>query len=74
MFKVKRYDILLVDFGNNAINSEQTGIRPTVVIQNNIGNYYIHTTIVIPLTSQHKNLGQSTHTLIRQGAEKRVSL
>ena len=70
MLQVKRYDILLVDFGDNAIESEQSGIRPSVVIQNDIGNHFSPTTIVIPLTSQHKNLGQSTHTLIRQGVNK----
>lgn len=70
MFKVKKYDILLVDFGNNTIESEQSGIRPSVVIQNDVGNHYSSTTIVMPLTSKNKNLGQSTHTLIRRGAEK----
>lgn len=70
MLQVKRYDILLVDFGQEAIESEQSGIRPSVVIQNDIGNHYSPTTIVIPLTSQQKNLSQSTHTLIKQGAGK----
>jgi len=70
MLQVKRYDIILVDFGYNAIDSEQSGIRPSIVIQNDVGNHFSSTTIVIPLTSKRKNLGQSTHTLIKQGMEK----
>lgn len=67
---MKRYDVLLVDFGKNSVDSEQSGIRPAVVIQNDIGNYYSPTTIVMPLTSQHKSLNQSTHTLIKKGESK----
>lgn len=66
MLQVKRYDVLLVDFGDT-IESEQSGIRPSIVVQNDIGNYYSSTTIVIPLTKEHKNLNQPTHTLIRHG-------
>lgn len=71
--QMRRYDILLVDFGENTIDSEQSGIRPAVVIQNDIGNYYSSTTIVMPLTSQHKSLSQSTHTLIKKGNMKGLS-
>lgn len=68
--QVSRYDVLLVDFGNDTIDSEQAGIRPAVVIQNDIGNFHSSTTIVMPMTSRMKNLYQSTHTLIRRGADK----
>lgn len=67
---LKRYDIVLVDFGLNVIDSEQGGIRPAVIIQNDVGNFYSSTTIVMPLTSQVKNLNQPTHTLIEKGNEK----
>ena len=67
---MKKYDVLLVDFGKNAIDSEQSGIRPAVVIQNDTGNYFSPTTIVMPLTSQNKSLSQSTHTLIKKGESK----
>ena len=67
---LKRYDIVLVDFGLNVIDSEQGGIRPAVIIQNDVGNFYSSTTIVMPLTSQVKNLNQPTHTLIEKGNDK----
>lgn len=67
---MKKYDVILVDFGENAIDSEQSGIRPAIVIQNNTGNYFSTTTIVMPLTSQPKSLSQSTHTLLKKGAGK----
>ena len=63
--KIKAYDIVTVDFGDVPIGSEQGGIRPAVVIQNNIGNYYSPTTIVLPLTSQKKSLKQPTHVLLK---------
>lgn len=67
---LKRYDIVLVNFGMNVIDSEQGGIRPAIIIQNDIGNLYSSTTIVMPLTSQIKNLNQPTHTLVVKGSDK----
>ena len=51
--KVKRGEIYYADFsiGNN-IGSEQNGIRPVAIIQNNIGNNFSPTIIVIPITSK----------------------
>ena len=68
--KFKRFDIILVDFGNSAIGSEQTGIRPAVIIQNDIGNTHSPTTIVMPLTTHIKRLAQPTHALLGKGADK----
>ena len=51
----KRYDVVLVNFGKNTIDSEQAGTRPAVIIQNDTGNYYSKTTIVMPLSSKIKN-------------------
>lgn len=70
MQDTKRYDIILVNFGENSIDSEQSGIRPAIVVQNDTGNYYSSTTIVMPLTSHKKNLNQCTHALIRKGEDK----
>lgn len=66
MLKIKRYDILLVDFYGN-IGSEQGGKRPAVVVQNNVGNTYSTTTLVIPLTSKQNKHLIPTHTLVRKG-------
>ena len=62
---IRRYDIIQVDLGE-PIGSEQGGIRPAVVVQNNTGNTYSSTTIVLPLTKEIKKLYQPTHTLIRK--------
>lgn len=66
----KRYDVILVDFGEDTIDSEQSGVRPAIIIQNDIGNFYSKSTIVLPLTTKHKNLHQPTHTLIKKGKDK----
>lgn len=58
---IKRYnrilqgDIWLADLGERDGNI-QSGKRPVIVLQNDIGNKYSPTTIVVPLTSQIKNL------------------
>jgi mRNA interferase MazF len=39
---------------NGASGSEQSGIRPVVIIQNDKGNYYSDTTIVAMVTSKQK--------------------
>lgn len=49
-------DIIFVDLGNEAVGSEQRGIRPCVVIQNDVGNQYSPTTIVAPVTARPKKL------------------
>lgn len=67
---LRQYDVVLVDLGEDAVGSEQLGIRPAVVIQNNTGNYFSSTTIVLPMTKELKNLSQPTHTLISKGREK----
>ena len=44
------------------IGSEQTGVRPVIIIQNNIGNKYSPTTIVVPLTKEIRfKMNQPTH-------------
>lgn len=68
---LKRYDVILVNFGNDVIGSEQGGIRPAIIIQNDTGNFYSSTTIVMPVTTNVKrNPNQSTHTLLKKGKDK----
>lgn len=62
--QLKKYDIVLVDFGKDVIGSEQGGIRPAVIIQNDKGNFFSDTTIVLPVTTKIKKLHQPTHTLL----------
>ena len=65
---IRRYDIVQADLGK-AVGSEQGGIRPVLIIQNDIGNIYSTTTLVIPLTSRLKSLNQPTHTLIKRSID-----
>lgn len=67
---LKKYDVVLVDFGNNAIGSEQGGKRPAIIIQNDIGNNFSPTTIVIPFSSKLKNPRQPTHSLFKKDKGK----
>lgn len=60
---IKRGDIWLADFGAVAVGSEQSGVRPVVIVQNDKGNEYAPTTLVCPLTSRHKK-PLPTHVLI----------
>ena len=65
---IRRYDIVQADLGQ-VVGSEQGGIRPVLIIQNDIGNIHSCTTIVIPLSSRLKSLRQPTHTLIKKSAD-----
>ena len=48
---VRRGDIFFADL-SPVIGSEQGGVRPVLIIQNDIGNKYSPTTIVSAITSQ----------------------
>lgn len=54
--QVERGEIYLADL-NPAIGSEQGGIRPVLILQNNIGNFHSGTTIIASITSciRHKH-------------------
>ena len=65
----KRFDIVLIDFRENTIGSEQGGIRPAIIIQNDKGNTFSSTTIVMPVTSNIKHLNQPTHALLKRNKE-----
>ena len=45
--------------------SEQSGWRPGVVFQNNMGNAYSPNIIALPLTSSLKKTNQPTHVIIK---------
>ncbi len=68
MFKYNKYDVIFGEFPDSD-GSVQSGYRPGIVIQNNIGNRFSPTLIAIPLTSKIKNLDQATHLLIERNEE-----
>lgn len=45
--------------------SEQTGLRPGLVFQNNTGNMHSPNIIALPITSSVKKMGQPTHVLLK---------
>ena len=46
------------------LGSEQGGLRPVVVIQNNVGNKYSPTIIIAPITSRTNKVDLPTHVKI----------
>lgn len=62
--EIKRGDIFYADL-SPVVGSEQGGIRPVLVLQNDIGNKYSPTIIVAAITSQINKGKLPTHVEIR---------
>lgn len=60
MVEVKRGYIFFADL-SPVIGSEQGGVRPVLVIQNNVGNKYSPTVIIAAITSQIDKAKLPTH-------------
>ena len=60
IFMVKRGDIFYADL-SPVVGSEQGGIRPVLIIQNDVGNKYSPTVIVAALTSKINKAKMPTH-------------
>ena len=63
---IKKYDLLLVDL-NPTKGSEQKGVRPCLVLQNNAANAFSGTTVVCPISTTIKHY---PHTLIVEASKK----
>ncbi|MCL6449997.1 MAG: type II toxin-antitoxin system PemK/MazF family toxin [Acetobacteraceae bacterium] len=61
---VRRGDIFYADL-SPVVGSEQGGIRPVLVIQNDIGNRYSPTVIVAAITSQREKVGLPIHVEVK---------
>ncbi len=57
---VKRGDIFYADL-SPVIGSEQGGVRPVLIVQNDIGNKYSPTVIIAAITSQINKAKLPTH-------------
>lgn len=55
-------DVYLMNFGGSG--NEQSGWRPGVVFQNNVGNTHSPNVIALPLTSSIKKTSQPTHVVV----------
>jgi len=60
---IKRGDIFYADL-SPVVGSEQGGIRPVIIIQNDVGNRYSPTVIVLAITSQINKAKLPTHVEI----------
>ena len=56
------------------IGCEQGGIRPAVVVQNEIGNRYSHTMIVAPISTKMTKHSLPTHIFLPQGILEKDSI
>ena len=54
--RIHRGDIFYMDLNDLKEGHVQRGIRPVVVIQNEVGNLYSPTTIIVPCTTKIKRL------------------
>lgn len=62
----RRGDIYLANLGI-PLGSKQGGVRPVIVLQNDVGNRYAPTITIAPLTSKvDKKRNQPTHYLLRK--------
>ena len=66
MDELKMFDIVYADFSDNKVGSEQSGIHPYIIIQNNIGNKHCPTVLGMSLTSVLKKEYMPTHCIIHK--------
>lgn len=64
--QVRRGDVFFADL-NPVVGSEQGGLRPVLVLQNDIGNKHSPTTIVAAITSQIRKARLPTHIELSAG-------
>ena len=72
---VRRGDIYFADLDGfeSYCGSEQTGWRPVMIVQNDVGNHYSTTTIIATITSREKNR-QPTHVKLNRGVLEKDSI
>lgn len=63
--EIRRGQVYIADLGSGQ-GSEQQGVRPVLIIQNDVGNHFGNTVLVVPITSQMKK-DMPTHMRISQG-------
>ena len=63
---VKRGDLYYADL-SPVVGSEQGGVRPVLIVQNNVGNKYSPTIIAAAITSQLDKAKLPTHIALEAG-------
>ena len=61
---VKKGEVYYADL-NPVIGCEQGGCRPVIIVQNDIGNLYSPTTIVVPVTCRTRKQKLPTHINVK---------
>ena len=73
MREITRGDIYKADL-SPVVGSEQGGIRPVVIVQNDMGNRYSPTIIVVPITTRLNKKNLPTHTKINNSSLLKESI
>lgn len=60
---IRRGDIYYADL-SPVVGSEQGGVRPVLIVQNDIGNRFSPTVIAAAITSQHAKANLPTHIML----------
>ena len=66
---MKRGEIYYADLGH-MLGSEQSGVRPVLIVQNNTGNQFSPTVIVAPITSKMMKKRLPTHVYLQHNHEQ----
>ena len=60
---IRRGDLFYADL-NPVVGSEQGGIRPVLIVQNNVGNHFSPTVVAAAITSRKAKSSLPTHILL----------
>ena len=63
---MRMFDMYYANLSKNTVQSEQGGIRPVIIIQNDVGNKFSPTVIVLPITSEIKKKSMPTHCVLHK--------
>lgn len=65
--QIRRGDIYLADL-RPTVGSEQSGVRPVLIVQNNVGNKYSPTVITAAITSRRTKARLPTHVQVGEAS------
>ena len=60
----QRGEVWIADLGNHQNSSVQGGVRPVIIVSNNIGNVHADTVNIVPMTRHQKKLALPCHIQI----------
>lgn len=63
--KISKGDIFLIDL-KDTYSNVQSGLRPCLIVQNDYGNAYSPTIIVVPITTKIKKTNMPVHVIFEK--------